>query len=213
LGIQAFQPVLIDGKAIRIHPLVCSAFNADFDGDQMAVHIPLSIQAQVESRILMLSSHNVLHPANGKPVAIPSQDMVLGCYYLTNPRKGDLGEGKFFKSFQEAILAWENRKVGLHAIVNVRHNEKWYKNTTVGRIIFNSILPEEMEYSDVVITKKNLGEIVNQCYLKAGNQKTVIFLDKLKKLGFDAATRGGCSVSISDILIPEKKRRSFKGCI
>ena len=175
LGIQGFQPVLIDGKAIRIHPLVCSAFNADFDGDQMAVHIPLSIQAQVEARILMLSSHNILHPANGKPVAIPSQDMVLGCYYLTCTRRGDKGEGKLFKSFQEAILALENNKVGLHAIVNVRHNGKWYKNTTVGRILFNSILPEEMEYLDIIITKKSLGEIINQCYLKAGNQKRSFF--------------------------------------
>ncbi|MDP6685306.1 MAG: DNA-directed RNA polymerase subunit beta' [Candidatus Marinimicrobia bacterium] len=210
LGIQAFQPVLIDGKAIRIHPLVCSAFNADFDGDQMAVHVPLSIQAQVEARVLMLSSHNVLHPANGKPVAIPSQDMVLGCYYLTITRKGDMGEGKFFGSFQEAILAWENGKVGLHATVNVRHNNKWYKNTTVGKIIFNSILPAEMDYSDTVITKKNLGEIINQCYLIAGNQKTVIFLDKLKRLGFESATRGGCSVSISDILIPPEKDEILK---
>ena len=163
LGIQAFQPVLIDGKAIRIHPLVCSAFNADFDGDQMAVHVPLSIQAQVEARILMLSSHNILHPANGKPVAIPSQDMVLGCYYLPSARKGGKGEGKYFKSFQEAILAWENSTVDLHAIVNVRQNGKLYKNTTVGKIRFNSILPEEMEYLDVVITKKSLGEIINQC--------------------------------------------------
>jgi DNA-directed RNA polymerase subunit beta' len=205
LGIQAFQPVLIDGKALRIHPLVCSAFNADFDGDQMAVHVPLSIPAQVEARILMLSSHNILHPANGKPVAIPSQDMVLGCYYLTSPRKGEKGEGKYFKSFQEAILAWENSKATIHAIVNVRHNGKWYKNTTIGKILFNSILPEEMEYLDVIITKNSLGEIINQCYLKAGNQKTVIFLDKLKRLGFDTATQGGCSVSISDILIPAQK--------
>ncbi len=210
LGIQAFQPVLIDGKAIRIHPLVCSAFNADFDGDQMAVHVPLSIQAQVEARVLMLASHNILHPANGKPVAIPSQDMVLGCYYLTKERKGDKGEGKFFSSFQEAILAYENRKVGLHAVVNVRHKGTWYKNTTVGRIIFNAILPEEMDYSDMVISKKKLGEIINQSYLISGNTKTVIFLDKLKRLGFDSATQGGCSVSISDILIPGQKDAILK---
>jgi len=205
LGIQAFQPVLIDGKAIRIHPLVCSAFNADFDGDQMAVHVPLSIQAQVEARVLMLASHNILHPANGKPVAIPSQDMVLGCYYLTKAQKGDIGEGKFFKSFEEAILAWENKKIGLHSIVHVRHNKIWHKNTTVGRILFNSILPEEMDYKDLTISKSALGDIINQCFLIAGNQKTVIFLDKLKKLGFDTATIGGCSVSISDILIPTEK--------
>lgn len=205
LGIQAFQPVLVDGKAIRIHPLVCSAFNADFDGDQMAVHVPLSIQAQMEARILMLSSHNILHPANGKPITIPSQDMVLGCYYLTRPLKKDKGEGKSFGSLGEILLALENKVVGLHAIINVRHKGQWYKNTTVGRVVFNAILPEEMDYTDELINKKTLGKIVNQIYMVAGNFKTVAFLDRLKDLGFSSATRSGSSIAISDILIPKKK--------
>ncbi|HIA30764.1 MAG TPA: DNA-directed RNA polymerase subunit beta', partial [Candidatus Marinimicrobia bacterium] len=205
LGIQAFQPVLVDGKAIRVHPLVCAAFNADFDGDQMAVHIPISLESQMEARILMLSSHNILHPANGKPIAIPSQDMVLGCYYLTRPRKGEKGEGKNFGSFSETLLAYENNSAGLHAIVNVRHKGKWYKDTTVGRIIFNSILPEEMEYVDDIITNKKLQILVNQIFLITGNKKTVKFLDDLKKLGFEMSTKSGSSISISDILIPEKK--------
>ncbi|NQV37740.1 MAG: DNA-directed RNA polymerase subunit beta' [Candidatus Marinimicrobia bacterium] len=205
LGIQAFQPILVDGKAIKIHPLVCAAFNADFDGDQMAVHVPLSLQAQMECRVLMLSSHNILHPANGKPIAIPSQDMVLGCYYLTRPKKGDVGEGKSFGSFGEVILALDNKVVGLHAIINVRHNGNWIKKTTVGRVLFNSILPEEMEYVDDIIAKKRLGVVVNQTYLIAGNHKTVKFLDNLKELGFRIATESGSSISISDIIIPKKK--------
>lgn len=205
LGVQAFQPVLVDGKAIRIHPLVCSAFNADFDGDQMAVHVPLSVQAQMEARILMLSSHNILHPANGKPLAIPSQDMVLGCYYLTRQRTGCKGEGNSFGSFNEVLLAFENKAVDMHAIINVRHKGVWYKNTTVGRVIFNSILPDEMEYVDELITRKKLERVVNQTYLTAGNFKTVIFLDFLKDLGFKVATKSGTSIAISDIMIPNKK--------
>ncbi|RMF08520.1 MAG: DNA-directed RNA polymerase subunit beta' [Candidatus Neomarinimicrobiota bacterium] len=206
LGIQAFQPVLVDGKAIRLHPLVCTAFNADFDGDQMAVHIPLSIQAQMEARILMLSSHNILHPANGRPIAIPSQDMVLGVYYLTRPKEGGKGEGKSFASFQEVILAYENKAVDLHSIINVRHKGVWHKNTTVGRVLFNSILPDEMEYVDELIDKKRLSRIVNRTYLIAGNYKTVQFLDKLKDIGFEIATKSGSSIAISDILIPEAKQ-------
>ena len=205
LGIQAFQPVLVDGKAIRIHPLVCAAFNADFDGDQMAVHIPISAQAQMEARILMLSSHNILHPANGKPIALPSQDMVLGCHYLTRPKTGDKGEGKLFGSIDEVLMAYENKAVGLHAIIDVRHKGKWNKKTTVGRAIFNSIMPEELEYFDELISKKTLGVVVNQSYLIAGNSKTVEFLDKLKDLGFSIATKSGSSISISDILIPNDK--------
>lgn len=205
LGIQAFQPVLVDGKAIRIHPLVCAAFNADFDGDQMAVHVPLSVQAQMEARILMLSSHNILHPANGKPIAIPSQDMVLGCYYLTRPASGEPGEGKTFGSFEEVLLALENKRVGIHSIINVRHKGNLIKNTTVGRVVFNSILPEEIDYVDELISKKTLQKVVNNTYLLAGNYKTVKFLDDLKSLGFNTATQAGCSISISDILVPEKK--------
>ncbi len=205
LGIQAFQPVLVDGKALRIHPLVCSAFNADFDGDQMAVHIPLSVAAQMEARVLMLSSHNILHPANGKPLALPSQDMVLGTYYLTRKKEGAKGEGKSFGSFNEVLLAYENKVADLNAIINVRHNDEWHKDTTVGRVIINSILPDEMEFVDDMIDKKRLSKLVNDTYLVAGNQKTVIFLDKLKNLGFDTATRSGVSIAISDILIPESK--------
>ena len=210
LGIQAFQPVLVDGKAIRIHPLVCAAFNADFDGDQMAVHIPISVQAQMEARILMLSSHNILHPANGKPIALPSQDMVLGCHYLTRPKIGDKGEGKLFGSLDEVVMAYENKAVGLHAIIDVRHKGKWNKKTTVGRAIFNSIMPKELEYFDELISKKTLGVVVNQSYLIAGNSKTVEFLDKLKDLGFSIATNSGSSISISDILIPDEKDSIIK---
>ena len=205
LGIQAFQPVLVDGKAIQLHPLVCSAFNADFDGDQMAVHLPLSLEAQMEARMLMLASHNILHPANGQPIAVPSQDMVLGCYYLTLPKEGDRGEGKLFGSIEEGLLAYENKAVGLHAIVNVRHNGKWIKNTTVGRIIFNSILPEGVEFVNDLINKKKLTQVVSNTYFLAGNFQTVIFLDQLKDLGFSMATVSGASIAISDVLIPDAK--------
>ena len=205
LGIQAFQPVLVDGKAIQLHPLVCSAFNADFDGDQMAVHIPLSLEAQMEARMLMLASHNILHPANGEPIAVPSQDMVLGCYYLTLPKEGDKGEGKLFGSIEEGLLAYENKAVGLHAIVNVRHNGKWIKNTTVGRIIFNSILPEGVEFVNDLINKKKLTQVVSKTYFLVGNFQTVIFLDQLKDLGFGMATVSGVSIAISDVLIPDAK--------
>ncbi|MEC7729868.1 MAG: DNA-directed RNA polymerase subunit beta', partial [Candidatus Neomarinimicrobiota bacterium] len=205
LGIQAFQPVLIDGKAIQLHPLVCSAFNADFDGDQMAVHVPLSLEAQIEARVLMLSSHNILHPANGEPIAVPSQDMVLGCYYLTRPKEGVQGEGKIFGSIEEVLLAYENKAVDLHANVHLKHNNTWHKNTTVGRVIFNSILPDEIGFINEIINKKRLTKAVNEVYMIAGNAKTVIFLDKLKDLGFAMATKSGVSIAISDILIPDKK--------
>ena len=205
LGIQAFQPVLVDGKAIQLHPLVCSAFNADFDGDQMAVHVPLALEAQMEARMLMLSSHNILHPANGQPIAVPSQDMVLGCYYLTRAKNGDLGEGKNFGTIDEGLMAYENKVVGLHAIVNVRVNGSWIKNTTVGRIVFNSILPPEVEYVNEIINKRMLTKIVNNAYLISGNYQTVLFLDRLKDLGFGMATISGASIAISDVLIPREK--------
>ena len=205
LGIQAFQPVLVDGKALQLHPLVCSAFNADFDGDQMAVHVPLSLEAQMEARMLMLASHNILHPANGQPIAVPSQDMVLGCYYLTLPKEGDKGEGKLFGSIEEGLLAYENKAVSLHAIVNVRHDGKWIKNTTVGRIIFNSIIPEGVEFVNKLINKKKLTQVVSNTYFLAGNFQTVIFLDQLKDLGFGMATVSGASIAISDVLIPDAK--------
>jgi DNA-directed RNA polymerase subunit beta' len=153
----------------------------------------------------MLSSHNVLHPANGKPITVPSQDMVLGCYYLTRPKTGTLGEGKSFGSIDEVLIAFENKRVDTHAIINLRHDGKWYKETSVGRAIFNSILPKELEYVDLTISKNDLVKIINQAYLVSGNYKTVDFLDDLKDLGFAAATQGGCSISISDVMIPDQK--------
>ena len=211
LGIQAFQPVLVEGRAIKLHPLVCTAFNADFDGDQMAVHVPLSAQAQMEAWVLMLSSHNILHPAHGHPIAIPSQDMVLGYYYLTRSRKGAKGEGKDFFSFDEARLAWENGTVDLHAIVNFRLNGEWHRGTTVGRIIFNSVIPEEMGYFDQMITKKSLEGLVGETFQALGNYKTVTFLDALKDMGFEFATLSGASISISDVLIPTEKHDLIAG--
>ncbi len=211
LGIQAFQPVLIDGKAIQIHPLVCAAFNADFDGDQMAVHVPLSMEAQIESRVLMLSSHNILHPAHGYPLAIPSQDMVLGCYYLTKQKKGDLGEGRSFSSIDEVILAYEGGSVGLHAIIDLRARGKWRQKTTVGRAIFNSIVPEKLDYIDELISKKNLEKIVYGCYMEVGNHRTVKFLDDLKNMGFSYSTKSGVSISVRDVLIPAEKGEIIAG--
>jgi DNA-directed RNA polymerase subunit beta' len=211
LGIIAFQPILIDGKAIRVHPLVCSAFNADFDGDQMAVHVPLSVPAQLEARILMMASQNVLHPASGKPITLPSQDMILGCYYLTRERTGQKGEGKMFGSIDEVKIAYDNDKVGLHAIVNVRHNGVWHKNTTAGRAIFNAIVPDELGYYDEMISKKRLSFIIGESFVKAGNDKTVKLLDDLKDIGFKTATKSGISISISDILIPDEKHNIING--
>ncbi|MFQ6616044.1 MAG: DNA-directed RNA polymerase subunit beta', partial [Fidelibacterota bacterium] len=205
LGIQAFQPVLVDGKAIQIHPLVCAAFNADFDGDQMAVHVPLSPEAQMEARILMLSSHNILHPAHGYPITVPSQDMVLGSYYLTKAREGDLGEGKSFANIDEVIIAYENGAVGLHAIVNLHLDGKWIKGTTVGRALFNAVVPDELDFVDETISKKKLEKIIYESYLKAGNYRTVKFVDDLKSLGFNYATRSGASIGIEDVLVPEEK--------
>ena len=206
LGIQAFQPVLIDGRAIRLHPLVCAAFNADFDGDQMAVHVPLSVEAQMESWMLMLSSHNILHPAHGKPIAIPSQDMVLGCYYLTRKRKGELGEGMFFGSYSEAKIAYENNVVSLHAEVKFRRVDgSVVDNTTVGRIFFNEILPEDLRFINRILGKKALEALVSKSYAECGNKLTVNFLDKLKDLGFEYAYKSGLSIAIDDIHIPNNK--------
>ncbi len=205
LGIQAFQPTLIDGRAIRLHPLVCSAFNADFDGDQMAVHVPLSAEARMEAWLLMLSSHNILHPADGKPVAIPSQDMVLGTYYLTREKKGSIGEGKIFNSIEEVYLAHENRYVKPHTIIDVRIDGVWHKKTTVGRVLFNSILPKGMPYYNELIDKKKLTAIVGKSYQDCGNYETVEFLDKLKDMGFYFAYKSGLSIAIDDIHIPNKK--------
>ncbi len=204
LGIQAFQPVLVEGRAIRLHPLVCTAFNADFDGDQMAVHVPLSYDAQLEASILMLSSHNILSPQNGSPICVPSQEIVLGCYYLTKARSGEPEKPKMFSSPQEVIIAYDNGILDLHEKIKVRINKETI-GTTTGRIIFNQIIPENVEYINEVLTKKKLVQIIARIFRKVGNLKTAEFLDKLKELGFKNATRGGLSVSIADIEIPQEK--------
>ncbi|MBN2009561.1 DNA-directed RNA polymerase subunit beta' [candidate division KSB1 bacterium] len=204
LGIQAFQPVLIEGKAIQVHPLVCAAFNADFDGDQMAVHVPLSFYSQIETQILMLSSNNILSPANGRPLAIPSQDIVLGVYYLTKSRSGQRGEGMMFSSPAEVRLAYENEIIDLHARIKVRTHGKIH-NTTTGRIIFNEILPEGMEYFNELLTKKRTEEIIALIYNQFGNYTTAIFLDKIKQLGFKYAMKAGVTVGFDDVLTPPEK--------
>ena len=204
LGIQAFQPVLIDGRAIQLHPMVCTAFNADFDGDQMAVHIPLSYEAQLEASLLMLSSHNILSPQNGSPVVVPTQDIVLGCYYLTKYKEGDKGEGTVFGSTEEAIIAYNSRAVGLHARVKVRVDSQRIE-TTVGRIIFNQIVPKEMGFFNQLLIKKTFGGFIGQMFMKMGNKVTAKFLDDLKDTGFRYATAGGLSVSYADMVIPEEK--------
>lgn len=204
LGIQAFQPLLVEGKAISIHPLVCAAFNADFDGDQMAVHVPLSVEALIEAKVLMLSSHNILSPANGRPLAIPSQDIVIGCYYLTKAKKGDLGEGKLFADLDEVLSAYYDGKVGLHAKIRVRRDGKYYE-TTPGRVIFNQIVPKELGFVNELLTKKRMEEIVATTYKVCGNRRTVEFLDDLKDLGFTYAMKAGVTIGMEDVLIPQEK--------
>ncbi len=204
LGIQAFQPVLINGRAIRLHPLVCSAFNADFDGDQMAVHLPLSAEAITEARMLMLSSHNILHPAHGSPITVPSQDMVIGCYYLTKNRPGAKGEGMIFSSSDEAYLAVESGCLDYHATIKVRMNGALVE-TTAGRLTLNRALPEGYPFMNELITKKRLERLISDVMRFSGNFLTVKFLDDLKSLGFEYATKSGVSIGLSDILIPEKK--------
>ncbi len=204
LGIQAFYPVLVEGKAIRLHPLVCAAFNADFDGDQMAVHIPLSFEAQLEARMLMLASNNLLLPSSGRPVAVPSQDMVIGCYYLTKTRSGAKGEGMAFYDTDEALAAYAGDQVELHAQVKIRMNGSLVE-TSPGRVIFNQIMPKEMPFFNEVAAKAKMEQLVLDCYRQVGNARTVEFLDKLKKLGFEYATLAGITISIDDMLIPEEK--------
>lgn len=204
LGIQAFQPKLIEGKAIQLHPLVCTAFNADFDGDQMAVHIPLSYEAQLEAQLLMLSSHNILSPASGAPILVPSQDIILGIYYITKSRKGDKGEGMAFSSYEETVAAYENGVVSLHANIQYRHKGKRIP-TTPGRVLFNHILPDEMDYINEVISKKRVIQIISDSFRKSTPLKTAYFLDALKDLGFKHAMMGGLSISLDDIIIPEDK--------
>jgi len=204
LGIQAFQPVLIEGKAIRIHPLVCTAFNADFDGDQMAVHIPLSYESQVETKILMLSSHNILSPASGKPITVPSQDIVLGCYYLTKARSGKKGENTAFSSIKEVIVAHNSGNVELHTKLKVRIGGELIETTT-GRILFNEIVPEGLGFINELLSKRSLTDIVSRCYQVHGNKTTATFLDQLKEMGFTYAMKSGVSVGLSDVLIPPEK--------
>ena len=204
LGIQAFQPVLIDGRAIQLHPMVCTAFNADFDGDQMAVHVPLSYEAQLEAAMLMLSSHNILSPQNGGPIVVPTQDIVLGCYYLTKLKEGDLGEGMMFGSAEETIIAYNNSVVGLHAKIKVRIDNQMIETTT-GRIIFNQIVPKEMGFFNQLLIKKTFGGFIGQMFMKLGNKVTARFLDDLKDTGFKFSTAGGLSVSYADMIVPEEK--------
>lgn len=204
LGIQAFQPQLIDGKAIQLHPMVCTAFNADFDGDQMAVHVPLSFEARLEAQLLMLSSHNILSPQNGSPIVIPTQDIILGCYYLTKAKDGDKGEGMLFSSPDEVIIAYNNKVIGLHTKIKVRINGELIETTT-GRIIFNKIVPDEMGYINQLLVKKAFGGLIGKMFTLLGNKVTAKFLDDLKELGFRYATAGGLSVSYADMIIPDKK--------
>jgi DNA-directed RNA polymerase subunit beta' len=204
LGIQAFQPVLVEGKAIQIHPMVCTAFNADFDGDQMAVHVPLSFDAQLEARILMLSSHNILSPSSGAPIVHPTQDQVLGCYYLTKSKPGDVGEGKLFSSQEEVVIAYNSKKIGLHARIKVRINGEIIETTT-GRVIFNKIVPKQLGYINELLNKKRLIQIIQSAFRICGNLQTAKFLDSLKELGFRYATKSGLSVSIGDVIIPKEK--------
>ncbi len=208
LGIQAFQPVLIEGKAIRLHPLVTTAFNADFDGDQMAVHVPLSQDAILEAQLLMLSSHNIMSPAHGGPIAVPSQDMVLGMYYLTKSRPGQAGEGMRFLSLDEVRQAYDQNKVALHARVQLRDPDGSGEmlDTTVGKALFNDIVPDGVGYINEVLTKKNLRGIIARVFKAAGFAGTARFLDEVKNLGFMQAMLGGLSFSLSDIVVPDAKR-------
>ena len=226
LGIQAFEPILVEGKAIKLHPLVCTAYNADFDGDQMAVHLPLSVEAQAECRFMLLSPNNLLKPSDGGPVAVPSQDMVLGIYYLTQERPGVLGEGKYFKSVDEAILAYENKAITLHSRINVRVERTFADGTvkagtvssTLGRFIFNEILPQDLGFVDRSIPenelvlevdfhvgKKGLKQILEKVINIHGATKTAEVLDDIKAMGYKYSTRAAMTVSISDMTVPERK--------
>ena len=230
LGIQAFQPVLVEGKAIKIHPLVCTAFNADFDGDQMAVHVPLSPEAQLEAQVLMLSSQNILSPANGQPIVIPTQDIVLGCYYLTMEKKGTRGDGRTFGSVEEVLLAHENGHVETLTPIRLRYGGELidlttiYDDqdvlhtevqnvtprliaTTVGRVILNNALPPGMPFVNGLLKKRGLGQLVNYCYLRYGNERTVQMVDRLKDIGFLYATLAGISIGIDDMVIPPSKEK------
>jgi len=206
LGIQAFEPILIEGKAIQLHPLVCTAFNADFDGDQMAVHVPLSIEAQIEARVLMMSTNNILSPASGDPIIVPSQDIVLGIYYLTRERPFSKGEGKIFSNPLEVRIAYDAGELGLHASIKVRIEGK-LQETTTGRVILYEILPETLPFALInkVMSKKELRILINESYRSAGIKSTVILGDRLKDMGYKYATISGISISIKDMTIPSRK--------
>ena len=226
LGIQAFEPVLIEGKSIQLHPLTCAAFNADFDGDQMAVHIPISMEAQVEARVLMMASNNILSPASGRPVATPSQDMVLGSCYMTKEKIGVPGQGMIFSGVDEVVSAYQLEKVDLHARIKVAgitqimepelkgedlHDvTKWKSYTTVGRVLFNEHIPKELGYVNKVVGKKELAELVERCYKELGHYRTVMLLDDIKKVGYRFATRAGVSISIDSMKIPPLKEKMVK---
>ncbi|HPE07176.1 MAG TPA: DNA-directed RNA polymerase subunit beta' [Smithellaceae bacterium] len=207
LGMQAFEPVLIEGKAIRLHPLVCTAFNADFDGDQMAVHVPLSIEAQAEARVLMMSTNNILSPANGKPIIIPSQDIVLGIYYLTRAKKDVKGEGMIFSGPDEVRSALDSAAIDLHARIKVRINSE-LKETTAGRIILYEIIPEEINFDAInkLMNKKELANLIDHCYRLCSDKTTVLLADRLKDLGFKYATISGLSFAVGNMIIPENKK-------
>jgi len=207
LGIQAFEPLLIEGKAIQLHPLVCTAFNADFDGDQMAVHVPLSIEAQIEARVLMMSTNNILSPAHGKPIIVPSQDIVLGMYYMTRERPFSRGEGKIFSNPTEVRFAFDSGIVDLQAKIKCRIHGK-LEDTTVGRALLSEIVPTEMEFKTYnrVLGKKELAELIDICFRKTGNKKTVIFADQIMQTGFRQAMKAGISISIHDMIIPAEKK-------
>ena len=204
LGVQAFYPVLIEGKAIKLHPLVCAAFNADFDGDQMAVHVPLSFEAQLEAKLLMLSVNNLLAPSSGKPVATPSQDIVLGCYYLTKEKPKEKGEGKIFSSTDEVIAAFDAKEVGLHAKIKLQIENKIVETTT-GRVLFNQIVPPELGYFNELANKGRVADLVARAYQKLGAYRTSTFLDDLKRIGFEYATLSGVTVGVDDMVIPPEK--------
>ena len=206
LGIQVFKPILVEGNAIQLHPLACPAFNADFDGDQMAVHVPLSTEAQTEAELLMLATNNVLSPANGTPIALPSQDIILGCYYLTMKEKGRKGEGKIFANPEEAIRAQEEGYIDIHANVKVRIKGN-IEETTVGRVIFNQILPIDMKFVDLTITKRKLARIISYIYRRYGQDEAVKFLDDIKEMGFHYATISGITIGIVDLEIPSEKEK------
>jgi len=206
LGMQAFEPVLIEGKAIQLHPLVCAAFNADFDGDQMAVHVPLSVEAQVEARVLMMSTNNILSPANGKPIIVPTQDMVLGIYYMTRPREFAPGEGRVFASPEEVRAAYDHGQVHLQAKVVCRIDGV-RKETTVGRVMLYDIVPEKVGFDAInkVLDKKQLGNLIDLCYRLTGEKETVLLADRIRSLGYTHATKAGISIALKDMIIPPKK--------